>query len=249
MAGQPFYLNMPRVVGIKLTGKLQPWTAAKDVILEVLRRLSVKGGVGKIMEYCGEGVLSLTVPERATITNMGAELGATTSVFPSDENTRAFLRAQDREEVFRELGPDPDCTYDEVVEINLDELEPMIACPSSPDAVKKVSEEAGTPVAQVCVGSCTNSSFLDLMTVANLLAGKTIVANTTTAENIEFLKNHGVHLMITTTPRYDGRSFGTNMMEAALTAYAGKGRPLTLDELNALIDELDLRPTVMYLNP
>lgn len=174
MAGQPFYLNMPRVVGIRLTGRLQPWVAAKDVILEVLRRLSVKGGIGKIMEYCGEGVSSLTVPERATITNMGAELGATTSIFPSDENTRAYLRAQGREQVYRELLPDPDCTYDEEVEINLDELEPLIACPSSPDAVKKVSEVAGTPVAQVCVGSCTNSSFLDLMTVADLLAGKTV---------------------------------------------------------------------------
>jgi len=174
MAGQPFFLNTPKVVGIKLSGQLQPWVAAKDVILEVLRRLTVKGGVGKIMEYCGEGVGTLSVPERATITNMGAELGATTSVFPSDAATQAFLKAQGREDAYRELGPDADATYDEVVEINLSELEPLLACPSSPDAVKTVTELAGTPVAQVCVGSCTNSSFLDLMLVANTLAGKSV---------------------------------------------------------------------------
>jgi len=174
MAGQPFFLNTPKVVGIKLSGQLQPWVAAKDVILEVLRRLTVKGGVGKIMEYCGEGVGTLSVPERATITNMGAELGATTSVFPSDAATQAFLKAQGREDAYRELGPDADATYDEVVEINLSELEPLLACPSSPDAVKTVTELAGTPVAQVCVGSCTNSSFLDLMLVANALAGKSV---------------------------------------------------------------------------
>jgi aconitate hydratase len=177
MAGQPFFLNTPKVVGLKLSGRLQPWVAAKDVILEVLRRLTVKGGVGKIMEYCGEGVSTLSVPERATITNMGAELGATTSVFPSDAATLAFLKAQGRADAYRELGPDPDATYDEVVEIDLSELEPLLACPSSPDAVKTVAEMAGTPVSQVCVGSCTNSSFLDLMLVANTLAGKSVHPN------------------------------------------------------------------------
>lgn len=174
MAGYPFYVKMPEVVNIKLHGKPAPWVAAKDIILEVLRRLSVKGGIGKVMEYSGEGVAHLSVPERATITNMGAELGATTSVFPSDEITRQFLAAQDRESDFTELLPDPDATYDQVVEINLSELEPLIALPHMPDNVVKVAEVAGQKVDQVFIGSCTNSSYTDLMRVAAILKGKMV---------------------------------------------------------------------------
>lgn len=168
MAGEPFYLIMPKVVKVHLTGKLQPFVSAKDIILELLRRLSVKGGVRKVFEYGGPGVKELTVPERATITNMGAELGATTSIFPSDEQTYHFMKAEDRESQWKRLEADPDAEYDEIVEINLDELEPMIALPHSPDNVKKVREVAGTKVHQVAIGSCTNSSYRDLMTVAKM---------------------------------------------------------------------------------
>lgn len=174
MGGGPFYLAMPKVVLVKLSGSLQPWVSAKDVILEVLRIMTVKGGVGKMIEYGGDGVKCLTVPQRATITNMGAELGATTSIFPSDENTRAFLKSQGREKVWQELKPDPDATYDEVIEIDLSKLEPMIAQPHSPDNVVKVKEIAGTKVHQVAIGSCTNSSYVDMMTVAGALKGKQI---------------------------------------------------------------------------
>lgn len=169
MAGKPFYLIMPQIYGIKLTGKPQPWVSGRDVLLEVLRRLSVKGGVGYIMEYFGPGVAELSVTDRATITNFGAELGATTSVFPSDENTRQFFVSQGREELWQELKADEDAEYDEVMEIDLTTLEPLIACPSSPDNVVKVSEVAGKPVAQVLVGSCTNSSLRDLTVVAKTL--------------------------------------------------------------------------------
>ncbi len=174
MSGGAFYVPMPRVLGIHLTGKLQPWVTAKDVILEILRRLSVKGGVGKIVEYFGPGVASLTVPERGTITNMGAELGATTSVFPSDEQTLRYLKAQSREESWVELIADPDAGYDETIEVNLDELEPMIAQPSMPDRVVPVREVAGLKIAQACVGSCTNSSYLDLMHAASVVRGRTV---------------------------------------------------------------------------
>ncbi|HEX2947951.1 MAG TPA: aconitate hydratase, partial [Armatimonadota bacterium] len=174
MAGGPFYLTMPKVLGVKLVGSLSPWVSAKDVILEMLRRLSVKGGVGRIVEYFGPGVDSLSVPERATITNMGAELGATTSVFPSDDATRAFLESQGRGDVFRPLAADQDAEYDEVIEIDLSQLEPMVAAPHSPDAVKTVRECAGLSVQQVCVGSCTNSSYRDLAIVAAMLRGKTV---------------------------------------------------------------------------
>ncbi len=174
MGGGPFYLPMPKVLLVRLNGRLGPWGAAKDIILEVLRRLTVKGGVGKILEYGGDGVSCLTVPERATITNMGAELGATTSIFPSDEQTRRYLAAQGREGGWVPLAPDPDAAYDEVMEIDLDRLEPMVAKPSSPDSVCPVSEVEGTKISQVCVGSCTNSSFRDLMTVATMLKGKTV---------------------------------------------------------------------------
>lgn len=174
MAGAPFYLKMPKVVSVRLHGSLQPWVSAKDIILELLRRLTVKGGLGKIFEYGGEGVKSLTVPERATITNMGAELGATTSLFPSDERTRAYLRVQGREELWKPFQADPDAGYDEVIEIDLSTLEPMVACPPSPDNVKPIREVEGTPVGQVIVGSCTNSSYRDLMVVAKVLKDKKV---------------------------------------------------------------------------
>lgn len=174
MGGGPFYLNMPEVVNVKLSGRLKPWVSAKDVILELLRIMSVKGGVGKIIEYTGEGVGTLSVPERATITNMGAELGATTSVFPSDEITFAFMKAQKREKDWVELMADPDAAYNQVVEINLAELVPMAAQPNSPDNVARVSEIGPVPVQQVIIGSCTNSSYTDLMRVAGILKGKKI---------------------------------------------------------------------------
>ncbi len=174
MGGGTYYITCPKVVKVELTGKLQPWVAAKDVILEVLRRLSVKGGVGKVIEYCGEGVKTLSVPERATITNMGAELGATTSIFPSDEITREFLKAQGREEVYTPLSADEDAVYDEIVEINLGELAPMAACPHSPDNVKTVDEIGPMKIDQVCIGSCTNSSLMDMLKVAYILKGKTV---------------------------------------------------------------------------
>ncbi len=166
MGGGAFSLTYPDVVLVKLTGKLQPWVSAKDIILELLRRLTVKGGVGKVFEYGGEGVAGLTVPDRATITNMGAELGATTSVFPSDAATKEFLQAQGRVEDWTELVADEGASYDEVIEIDLNTLEPMIAQPHMPDNVVKVTEIAGLKVDQVCVGSCTNSSYRDLMSVA-----------------------------------------------------------------------------------
>ncbi len=174
MGGGTYYITCPKIVKVNLTGKLQPWVAAKDVILEVLRRLSVKGGVGKIIEYCGEGVATLSVPERATITNMGAELGATTSIFPSDETTRQFLKAQGREEDYTPLSADADAVYDEVVDIDLGALVPLAACPHSPDNVKSVEEIGAMKIDQVCIGSCTNSSLLDMLKVAHILKGKTV---------------------------------------------------------------------------
>ena len=174
MGGGTYYITYPKIVKVELKGKLSPWVSAKDVILEVLRRMSVKGGVGKIIEYCGDGVKTLSVPERATITNMGAELGATTSVFPSDERTLEFLRAQKREEVYKEISADPDAEYDEELVIELDKLEPLVACPHSPDNVKTVKELEGMKIDQVCIGSCTNSSLLDMMKVAYILRGKTV---------------------------------------------------------------------------
>ncbi len=174
MGGGAYYITCPKVVKVELTGKLSPWVAAKDVILEVLRIMSVKGGVGKVIEYCGEGVKTLSVPERATITNMGAELGATTSIFPSDEVTKQFLRAQGREEVWTPLAADEDAVYDEEIKINLSELAPLAACPHMPDNVKSVKEIGNIKIDQVCIGSCTNSSLLDMMKVAHILKGKTV---------------------------------------------------------------------------
>lgn len=174
MGGGEYFIPMPEMVKIVLKGELAPFVSAKDVILEVLRVLTVKGGVGKIIEYAGEGVKSLSVPERATITNMGAELGATTSIFPSDEITKAFLTAQGRAEDYIALSADADAVYDRIVEIDLSALEPMAACPHSPDNVKTLSEIGAIKVDQVCIGSCTNSSFSDLMKVAHILKEKTV---------------------------------------------------------------------------
>ncbi len=177
MAGAPFRIKYPKVVGVKLEGKLSDWVSAKDVILEVLRRIDVKGGVGKVLEYFGPGVKTLSVPDRATITNMGTETGCTTSIFPSDEITKAFLEAQGRGDQWIELVPSSDVEYDEIIEIDLTTLEPMIALPHSPGNVKTVREVAGIKVDQVGVGSCTNSSLRDLKMVANALKGKTISEN------------------------------------------------------------------------
>ena len=181
MGGGAYYISMPKMVRVNLTGKLQPWVSAKDIILEVLRIMTVKGGVGKIIEYGGDGVKTLTVPERATITNMGAELGATTSVFPSDEITKSFMAAQGREEDWIELSPDADAVYDEVINIDLSKLVPMAACPHSPDNVKTIEEIGPQQIDQVCIGSCTNSSYLDLMRVAAILKGKTVAPNVSLA--------------------------------------------------------------------
>lgn len=174
MGGGAYYITMPQVVKINLTGKLNDWVSAKDVILRVLQLLSVKGGVGKVMEYTGDGVKALSVPERATITNMGAELGATTSIFPSDEVTRAFLKSQGREEDWTELKADDDAVYDEEVNIDLSSLVPLAACPHSPDNVKTVEEIGNIKIDQVCIGSCTNSSLQDLLKAAHILKGKTV---------------------------------------------------------------------------
>lgn len=177
LAGQPFYTPMPKVIGVKLTGKLQDWVTGKDVILEMLRRLTVKGGTGRIVEYYGEGAHNLPIADRFTICNMGAELGATTSVFPSDETTFAFLKSQQREASWLDVKADEGCEYDEHVEINLTELEPLIAQPHMPDNVVKVREVAGTPIAQACVGSCTNSSYHDLGISAYILKDKVVNPN------------------------------------------------------------------------
>jgi aconitate hydratase len=174
MGGAPFYLSMPRIVGVELTGELGSWVTARDVVLELLRRLSVKGGVGKILEYYGPGAAALTVDQRATICNFGAELGATTSIFPSDEQTRIYLEAQERASDWQPLAADPDAEYEEVIEVSLSALEPLIAKPSMPDKVVKVSEIEGTLVAQVFVGACVNSSYEDLMTLAMVLKGRTV---------------------------------------------------------------------------
>ena len=185
MAGQPFFFNMPKVVGVHLTGELTEWVSARDIILELLRRLTVKGGVGKVMEYFGPGVATLSVPDRATIANLGTELGATGTLFPSDEVTKEFLKAQARESDWQPLEADPDANYAEIIEINLSELEPMIACPSSPDNVVPVKEVAGQPVSQVIIGSCANSSLRDLMVAAKTLE------NRETSKEVSFEINPG----------------------------------------------------------
>jgi aconitate hydratase len=174
MAGVSFSLTMPKVINVELTGKLQPFVTAKDVILEVLRQLTVKGGVGAVVEYSGEGVKNLNIPERATICNMGAELGATSSVFPSDDITREFLKKQKRENIWTELKADENAIYDKIIKINLTELEPLLACPHSPDNIKKASELKNIKVDQVVVGSCTNSSVKDVLAMSHMLKNKKI---------------------------------------------------------------------------
>ncbi len=174
MGGGAYYITMPKMYKVNLTGKLNPFVTAKDISLEILRILSVKGGVGAIIEWGGEGIKTLSVPERATITNMGTELGATTSIFPSDEITKAFLEAEGRGEDYVELKSDDDAVYDKVIDINLSELKPLIACPHSPDNIVTVESLKGTKVDQVCIGSCTNSSLFDMLKVAALLKGKVI---------------------------------------------------------------------------
>lgn len=190
MAGSPFYLNMPEIVRVYLTGKLQDWVSGKDVILEMLRRLTVKGGVGKIYEYCGPGAETLSATDRATICNMGAELGCTSSIFPSDNRTKEFLESQGRGDVWTEILPDEDADYSDTIEIDLSEVEPLIACPTSPDNVKKVSEVEGIDVAQVIVGSSVNSSFRDLMIVAKAMEGKH------SHPNVSFEINPGSHQVL-----------------------------------------------------
>ncbi len=191
MGGGPFYLTCPKVLGVKLSGQLNPWVAAKDVILKLLSILTTKGNVGWIVEYFGPGVSTLSVPQRATITNMGAELGVTTSIFPSDERTRQFLTAQKREDVYRPLQADKDAEYENVIEIDLSALEPMAACPSSPDNVKTVAQLEGTVVGQIAIGSCTNSSFADLTMAARVLKGKQI------SSDIEFAIAPGSRQVLT----------------------------------------------------
>ena len=172
-----YYITMPEVVKVNLKGKLPPWVSAKDIILEILKRLTVKGGVGKVFEYVGEGIKDLSVPQRATITNMGTELGALSSIFPSDEVTLEFLKAQQRENDFLAINADYEAIYDEEIEIDLSQLEPLVACPHSPDKVVTVSSLKGLKVDQIVIGSCTNSSYIDLMKVAKILEGKTIAEN------------------------------------------------------------------------
>ncbi|MBE6663977.1 MAG: aconitate hydratase [Ruminococcaceae bacterium] len=174
MGGGAYYITMPKMYKVNLTGKLQPWVSAKDVSLEILRILSVKGGVGAIIEWGGEGIKTLSVPERATITNMGTELGATTSIFPSDEITKEFLEAQGRGDAYIPLESDPDAEYDRIIDINLSELKPLLACPHSPDNIKSAEELKGIKVDQVCIGSCTNSSLRDMLKVAAMLKGRKI---------------------------------------------------------------------------
>ncbi len=221
MAGAPFRIKYPKVVGIELTGKLNPWVSAKDVILEVLRIVDVKGNVGKVFEYFGSGVKTLSVPDRATITNMGTETGCTTSIFPSDDVTLAFLQAQDRGEDFKRIEADSDATYDEVIKINLSEIEPMVALPHSPGSVKRVREVGPINVDQVAIGSCTNSSLRDLKVVAKILKGKTISENLHTfispgsRQVVEHLVEEGEYVDLV-------RS-GVRIMENACGACIGMG--------------------------
>jgi aconitate hydratase len=226
MGGGEYYIIMPKIVKVNLTGELQPWVSAKDIILELLRRLTVKGGVNKIFEYTGDGVKTLSVPQRATITNMGAELGATTSIFPSDEVTLEFLKAQDREKDFIELKADKDAEYDEVVEINLSELEPLAACPHSPDKVVKVSSLKGIKVDQVGIGSCTNSSYADMMKTARILDGKTV--NETTSVVIAPGSRQVLNMLAKNGALSSIVSAGARVLECACGPCIGMGQsPIT----------------------
>ncbi len=222
MGGGAYYITIPKTVKIELKGKLSPWVAAKDIILEVLRIMSVKGGVGKIIEYCGEGVKTLSVPERATITNMGAELGATTSVFPSDEITREFLKAQGRGEDYVELSADEDAVYDEEIVIDLSSLKPMAACPHMPDLVKTVEEIGEIKVDQVCIGSCTNSSYVDMMKVAAILKGRKVHPDVSLA--IAPGSMQVLHMLATNGALADMLAAGARILESACGPCIGMGQ-------------------------
>ena len=230
MGGGEYYINMPSIIGVKLTGKLRPMVSAKDIILEVLRIKTVKGGVNKIFEYIGDGVKTLSVPERATITNMGAELGATSSIFPSDEATLVFLKAQKREEDFTELLPDADAVYDEIIEIDLSKLEPFAACPHSPDKVTQISKLEGIKVNQVAIGSCTNSSYVDMMKVAAILKGKTI------AEEVSLVIAPGSKQVLTMLAQNGALSdmveSGARILESACGPCIGMGQSPSTDAVS-----------------
>jgi aconitate hydratase len=226
MGGGEYYITMPQVVKVNLTGELKPWVSAKDVILELLRIITVKGGVGKVFEYCGEGVKTLTVPQRATITNMGAELGATTSVFPSDERTKEFLKAQRRVEEFSYIYADEDAIYDQEVNIDLSALEPLAACPHSPDNVKLIRDLKGLKVNQVAIGSCTNSSYMDMLKVAEILKGKTV------NENVSLTISPGSKQVLTMLAKNGALesmvSAGARILESACGPCIGMGQsPIT----------------------
>jgi aconitate hydratase len=222
LAGGPYYLRMPKVLGVELYGRLQPGVTAKDIIFEILRRLTVKGGVGRILEYYGPGVAHLDVPERSTITNMGAELGATTSIFPSDKRTLAYLKRQQRAHQYSPQAADPDATYDEHLRLDLDTLEPLIARPHSPDNVCAIRDVAGTPVNQVAIGSCTNSSYSDLMTVAEMLKGHSahprlsLVVSPGSRQVLQMIARNGAlaHLI----------AAGARILESACGPCAGMGQ-------------------------
>ena len=222
MAGSPYNLRMPKVLGVELHGRLQPGVTAKDIIFEILRRLTVKGGVGKVLEYYGPGAANLDVPERSTITNMGAELGATTSLFPSDARTLAYLTRQQRAQDFSPQAPDPDAIYDEYMRLDLDTLEPLIARPDSPDNVCPISEVLGIPVNQVAIGSCTNSSYSDLMTVAAMLKGKTV------HPNVSLVMTPGsrqvLHMIARNGALADLIAAGARILESACGPCAGMGQ-------------------------
>ncbi|GIX46290.1 MAG: aconitate hydratase [Candidatus Tectimicrobiota bacterium] len=222
MAGSPYFLRMPKVLGVELRGRLQPGVTAKDVILELLRRLTVKGGVGRVLEYYGPGVESLEVPERATITNMGAELGATTSIFPSDARTLEFLKRQQRAHHFSEQRADADATYDETLQLDLSQLEPLIACPDSPDNVCAVREVLGTPVQQVAIGSCTNSSYSDLMTVAAMLKGRRVHPHVSLV--IAPGSRQVLHMLARNGALADLIAAGARILESACGPCAGMGQ-------------------------
>lgn len=230
MGGGPYYLTMPRVCKVELKGKLNAWSAAKDIILEVLRVMSVKGGIGKVIEYAGEGIETLTVPERATITNMGAELGATTSVFPSDHVTLQFLRAQGRENEWVELLPDSDAVYDEHIVIDLSTLEPMAAMPHSPDNIERISAIGSIKVDQVAIGSCTNSSYMDMMKVAAILKGRTV------AQNVSLVISPGSKQVLTMLAQNgalaDMVAAGARILESACGPCIGMGQAPCTDAVS-----------------
>lgn len=221
MAGKPFYVKMPKVVNVRLHGRLRPWVSAKDVILEILRRISVKGGVGRVLEFSGEGTASLTVPQRATICNMGAETGATTSIFPSDAQTYAFLKAQGREACFRELLTGEACEYDEVMDIYLDRLEALVAQPHMPDKVVPVGQLEGMKLNQVFIGSCTNGSYTDMVNVAKILKGHTVHPDIEAA--VSCGSKQAMHMLATEGYLADLIASGVRVLECVCGPCAGNG--------------------------